>query len=66
MNSKISKVFDSNRLLRNQKKKNVALSNVSIYCTWENINKSCSNHKFKVSAPTWNEESELHDRSYSV
>ena len=28
--------------------------------------KSFKNNKFKISAPTWNEEFELPDRSYSV
>ena len=28
--------------------------------------KSCKKNKFKISAPTWNEEFELPDESYSV
>ena len=31
--------------------KNVALSNVSIYYTWENIKSPYKNHEFKISAP---------------
>ena len=31
-----------------------------------NIKKSIKNHKFKISAPTWNEELQLPDGSYSV
>ena len=27
---------------------------------------SCKNNKFKISGPTWNEEFELPDKSYSV
>ena len=46
--------------------KTVALSNLSIYYTWKNIKSSYSNNKFKISAPTWNEEFELPDGSYSV
>ena len=46
--------------------KYVALSNLSIYYTWKNIKKSYKNNKFKISAPTWNEEFELPDGSYSV
>ena len=52
-------------------KKVIALSNLSIYYTWKNI-KSCkkykkyNNNKFKISAPTWNDEFELPDGSYSV
>ena len=37
-----------------------------IYYTWKNIKKLCKNNKFKISAPTWNEEFELPDGSYSV
>ena len=33
-------------------KKNIALANLSIYFTWENIKTECNNYKFKVSAPT--------------
>ena len=46
--------------------KYVVLSNLSIYYTWKNIKKSYKNNKFKISAPTWNEEFELPDGSYSV
>ena len=34
--------------------KNMALANLSIYCTWKNIKSACNNNKFKTSAPTWN------------
>ena len=43
----------------------IALSNLSIYYTWRNIKSSCNN-KFKISTPTWNDEFELPDGSYSV
>ena len=43
--------------------KYVALSNLSIYCTWKNIKKSYKNKKFKISAPTLNEELGLPDGS---
>ena len=46
--------------------KTVALSNLSIYYTWKNIKSSYNNNKFKISAPTWNEEFELPDGSYSM
>ena len=46
-------------------KKVIALSNLSIYYTWKNM-KSSYNNKFKISAPTWNDEFELSYRSYSV
>ena len=44
----------------------IALSNLSIYYTWRNIKNSYNNNKFKMSAPTWNDEFELPDGSYSV
>ena len=44
----------------------IALSNLSIYYTWKNIKSSYNNIKFKISAPTWNDEFELPDGSYSV
>ena len=47
-------------------KKFIALSNLSIYYTWENIKSSSNNNKFKISAQTWNDEFELPDGSYSV
>ena len=45
--------------------KTVALSNLSIYYTWKNIKSSYNNNKFKIS-PTWDEEFELPDGSYSI
>ena len=44
----------------------IGLSNLSIYFTWRNIKPSYNNNKFKISAPTWNDEFELPDGSYSV
>ena len=44
----------------------IALSNLSIYYTWKNKKSQCNNNKFKISAPTWNEELTLPDGSYSV
>ena len=46
--------------------KTVALSNLSIYYTWKNTKSSYNNNKFKISAPTWSEEFELPDGSYSI
>ena len=43
-----------------------ALSNLSIYYIWKNIKSSYNNNKFKISAPTWNEEFTLPGESYSV
>ena len=44
----------------------IALSNLSIYYTWGNIKSSYNNNKFKIPAPTWNDEFDLPDGSYSV
>ena len=46
--------------------KNVALANLSIYYTWKNIKSAYNNSKFKISAPTWNDEFDLLDGSYSI
>ena len=46
--------------------RNMALGNLSIYYTWKNIKSEYSNNKFKISAPTWNDEFNLLDGSYSV
>ena len=42
------------------------LQNLSIYYTWKNIGKQHKNNKLKIKAPTWNDEFELPDVSYSV
>ena len=44
----------------------IALPNLSIYYTWENIKRSCNNNKFKISAPTWSDKFELPDGLYSI
>ena len=46
--------------------KSIAVSNLSIYYTWQNIKKSYNNNKFEISAPTWNDEFELPDGSYLI
>ena len=74
MNSKNSKTSDLCTLLLNltykidlsREDRYVALSNLTIYYTWRNIRNSYKNKKFKISAPTWNEEFELLDGSYSI
>ena len=73
MNTLNSKTNESNKFmyqftdklnLKNPNK-NMALVNLSIYFTWQNI-KSEYNNIFKISAPTWNDEFDLPDGSYSV
>ena len=60
-NSNIPKPHDlvlklTNKLDLRIGKKVIALSNLSIYYTWKNIKRSYNNNKFKISAPTWNDE----------
>ena len=42
--------------------KNMALANY----TWKNIKSAYNNNKVKISAPTWNDEFDLADESYSI
>ena len=74
MNSKNSKTSEKHRFELNLSErinlkgpqKYIALSNLSIYYTWKNVKKSYKNGKFKITAPSWNEEFELPDGSYTV
>ena len=53
------------RNLKNPKK-NMALANLSIYYTWKDMKSKYNNNKFKISAPTWNDDFDLPDGSYSI
>ena len=74
MNSENNKTSHPHRLLLNltdkmdlrRGEKSIALSRLSIYYTWKNIKKSYNNSRFKISAPTWNDEFELPDGLYSI
>ena len=74
MNSENSKTSKPHILILNlidkinlrRGKKSVALSNLSIYYTWKNIKKWNNNDKFKISAPTWNDEFGLPEWSYLI
>ena len=74
MNSESSKTSKShvltlkltNKLDLRIGEKVITLSNLSIYYIWRNIKSSYNNNKFKISAPTWNDEFELPDGSYSI
>ena len=44
----------------------MVLSNLSIYYARKNIQSECSNNKFKISAPAWNDTFDLPDGSYSI
>ena len=60
----VLKLVDKLDLRRGQK--SVALSNLSVYYTWKIIKSSYKNNKFKISVPTWSDEFELPDGSYSI
>ena len=47
-------------------KNNMALANLSIFYTWKYIKSEYKNNKFKISAPTWNNDFDLPDGSYSI
>ena len=44
----------------------MALANLNIYYTWKNIKSAYNNIKFKVFAPTWNDEFNFPEESYSI
>ena len=74
MNSENSKTSESHDLILKltdkldlrRSEKSIVLSNISIYCTLKNIKRSYINNKFKMSAPTWNDQSESPDGSCSI
>ena len=75
MNTENSKTNESNKFiyqftdklnLKNPNNKNIGLVNLSIYYTQKNVKSLYNNNKFKISAPTWNDEFELPDGSYSI
>ena len=42
------------------------LADLRFYYTWKNNKSAYNNNKFKISAPTWNDEFDLSDGSYSI
>ena len=56
----------ANKLDLRMGKKVISLSNLSIHYACKNIKSSYNNNKSKISAPTWNDEFELPDGSYSI
>ena len=74
MNTKNSKTNERNRFkydlidkldLKNPNE-NMALANLSISYTWNNVKSIYKNNKFKISVPTWNETFDLPDGSYNI
>ena len=43
----------------------MALANLSIFYIWKNIKSEYNNNRFKILAPTWNDDFDLPDGSYS-
>ena len=74
MNTSNSKTNESNtfmyqftdKLNLKNPNKNIALANLRTYYTGKNIKSEYKNNKFKIHAPTWNDEFDLPDESYSV
>ena len=74
MNSENSKTSEPHRfkfdltdkLNLKDPKKNMVLTNLSIYYTWKNIKPEYNNNKFRISAPTWTDTFDLPDGSYSI
>ena len=74
MNTLNSKTNDSkkfmyqftNKLNLKNHDKNMALANLSLYYTRKNIKSVYNNNKFKIHAPTWNNEFNLPHEYYSV
>ena len=75
MNTENSKTNESNKFiyqftdklnLKTPNNKNIGLVNLSIYYTWKNIKFVYNSNKSKISAPTWNDEFDLPDGSYSI
>ena len=64
--NKFSYEFTEKRNLKTPNNKNIGLVNLSIYYTWKNIKSGYKNNKFKISAPTWNDEFDVPDGSCSV
>ena len=73
MNTRNSKTNESNRFrlyfkdkLDLRGNKTVALANLSIYYTWQNVKSENNNNRFKVLSSTWDETFDLQDGSYSI
>ena len=49
-----------------RRNKTIALANLSIYYTWENIKSKYNNNKFKISGPTLSETFDLPDGLYEI
>ena len=70
MNTENSKTNEPHRfrltLTDKRQHKNMELADLCFYYTWKNNKSAYNNNKFKISAPTWNDEFDLPDGSYSI
>ena len=74
MNTENSKMNESCKLILNlsqrldlrSSSKHVALQKLSVYYTLKNVRRQYKINKLKIIAPTWNDEFEFTDGSYSV
>ena len=73
INTKNSKTTEPHRFrlyftykLDLRRNKTIALANLSIHYTWENIKSKYNSNIFKISSPTWNETFDLPDGSYTI
>ena len=74
-NTENSKTNESNKFiyrfpdklnLKTRNNTNIGLISLNIYYTWKNIKSPYNNNEFKISAPTWHDEFDLSDGSYSI
>ena len=56
----------SQRLDLRSSDRHTVLQNLSIYYTWKNIRKQYKKNKLKIITPTWSDEFELPNGSYSI
>ena len=73
MNTKNSRTNEPKRFrlhftdkLNLKNNKTIALANLSIYYTWQNVKSAYKNNKFKITGPTWDETFDLADGSYII
>ena len=75
MNTENSKTIESNKFiyqftdklnLKIPNNKIIELVNLTFHYTWKNIKSAYNNNRFKISAPTWNDEFDLPDGLYSI
>ena len=50
----------------NLKNRSKSMALINLNYTWKNITSTYDNNRFKISAPTWNDEFDLPDGSYST